>query len=159
MLLLAGGASACATAPVTVSPSTATTAASATASPGGSAELEQFRAARDVICKTGSDAIAAINATIEGASPADQAAALRRVSARIKAAQAELDTLIIPAALAAFVAADTARRTERLRLVEELAQAIEVGDDDTATSVDAELNELNITTEAEEDGRGLLHCP
>jgi hypothetical protein len=70
-----------------------------------------------------------------------------------------LDVLDVPDSLAEFVTADNARRSERLRLVYELADAFEAEDFEQVDAVDQELTIVNIETEAAEDANGLRHCP
>jgi hypothetical protein len=108
-----------------------------------------FRIARNRICVDGSNENAAINGTMdaEGATPADLAEGLRLVAEVIQAAQLLLDDLEVPDSLAAFVTADNARRSERLRLVYELADAFEAEDFEQVDAVDQELTIVNIETE------------
>ncbi|HYI66203.1 MAG TPA: hypothetical protein VEW95_04705 [Candidatus Limnocylindrales bacterium] len=123
--------------------------------------MAAFRLARDSICIAGSDDIAALNAMIEGSAPVDQAAILRQVVDRIEVAQHQLDELPVPAEIATFVGEDATRRADRIELMTRLADAVEAGGFTSADAdaVDAELNELNILTEAEEDANRLAHCP
>lgn len=120
-----------------------------------------FRIGRNQICVDRSNENAAINETmdVEGATPADIAEGLRLVAEVIQAAQSLLDHLEVPESLAEFVAADNARRAERLRLVYELADAADAEDFEQFEAVDQELTLVNIETEAAEDANGLRHCP
>ncbi|MCV0402613.1 MAG: hypothetical protein K5924_02765 [Chloroflexi bacterium] len=122
-------------------------------------EVSIFRALRNEICTAGSADVAAVNATMETGPVDATPAGLRQVAELILRAQAQLDQLAVPAALAEFVAADNAYRADRIRLVNELADALERNDVDAADAIDRELTTNNIDTEAEEVARRLVECP
>ena len=122
------------------------------------ASRTEFARERDAICIAGSDDIAVINATMDTMSQQDLPAAFRQIADRIRAAQADLDAIAVPAELADFVAADSARRAQRIELVTQLAVA-SIDDPAAMDSIDTELTALNIETESEEDAHGLRHCP
>ena len=130
-----------------------------TAATIGADPIVAFREQRDVICRDGSGDIAAINARMEGASAEDQVTAFGQIVDRLGQAQNALDGLVVPGAMAEFVAADNERRAERIRLVEELAAAVAADDEASVTAIDRELTDLNIATEAAEDAKRLIHCP
>jgi hypothetical protein len=128
-----------------------------TLSPVGS-----FRRDRNIICEAATaDVIEIIATTVDrpGATPAEIAAGVRQYVDRAEQAQRELDELDVPPTLADFVAADNARRTERIQLMHELATAIEAGDDRKAEEIDPKLTAVNIETEAAEHAHGFLECP
>lgn len=122
-------------------------------------EVAIFRAMRNEICIPGSANVAAINATMEDGPAGATAAGLRQVAELILGAQQQLDELSVPPALAEFVAADNEYRADRVRLVNELADAMERNDMDAADAVDRELTTTNINTEAAEVANRLAECP
>lgn len=86
-------------------------------------------------------------------------AGLRQVAELILRAQDQLDELAVPAELAEFVAADNEYRADRIRLVNDLADALERNDPDAAEAIDQELTTNNINTEAQEVANRLVECP
>jgi len=119
--------------------------------------LSEFMGRRDAICQVGSDDIAAINATMDAMSPEDLAVAFRQIAARIRAAQVDLDALVVPSGLSDFVAADNGRRAQRIDLVEQMAAAV-VDDPQAMESLDEALYDLNVAAERAEDALRLKHC-
>jgi hypothetical protein len=127
--------------------------------PPNEVELQAFRAARDPICQSGSDAITILNEAIDAAEGVEAARGVDRVVDRIEEAQTQLDAIPVPGSIKAFVDADTGRRTERLRLMKALADAFRQGDGAGARTIDAKLTSVNVATEAAEDQLQLRHCP
>ena len=122
-------------------------------------EVSTFRALRNEICTAGSADVAAVNATMETGPVDATPAGLRQVAELILRAQEQLDELAVPAELAAFVAADNEYRADRVRLVNELVDALERNEVEAADAIDRELTTNNINTEAEEVARRLVECP
>ena len=74
-------------------------------------------------------------------------------------AQDQLDELAVPAELAELVPRDNEYRADRIRLVNDLADALERNDPDAAEAIDQELTTNNINTEAQEVANRLVECP
>jgi hypothetical protein len=127
--------------------------------PAPTDEVSVFRRERDEICVAGTDDVAAINKTMEGATMAELGAAMRQIAERTIQTQRDLAELSVPAALETFVREDAERRAARLQLTNELAEQLELGDLAEVQRLDEELTEVNIATEAAEDANGLEHCP
>jgi hypothetical protein len=130
------------------------------ASTGVLPEREQFMVGWAEICVAANDDISAINDEVDSstATTAEVVDGFRRVIARTELVQQQLDELSVPPMFEAFVAEQTERRQERIRLVGEMIAALEAEDEDTVASIDEELTALNIESESEEDANGVSHC-
>ena len=119
--------------------------------------LEAFRSQRNAICERRSSEHAAVNAT---ASKVGEPVALRRGGVVMRRTQAELDDLEVPARFGTVVAADRTSRMERIRLHEELADALEDHDFAAAGRLGRRLVGGNVLpNERLQDQYFLRHCP
>ena len=127
--------------------------------PGIAAErraLERYRMQRNAICKKRTADAEAVNAT---AASVGEDVALRKGAAVMRTTQADLDKLVVPGRFTAFVDRDRELRTERIRLHDRLAEALEASAPE-AGPIGKELTEGNvIPTEQAEDQYFLTHCP